>query len=222
MSQFKKKQEEAESEEWLTTYADSITLLLCFFVILLSMSEPKTDKFEELSQAFASGFVQDMIEMPFQTAYEDFQVLIEDNMVERSVSVEFTADGLMLDLDSENLFASGTAELKPEAAAMMDKVAETIVYLELPDYEVVVEGHTDDVPIETPAHPSNWELSGDRASRIVRLLEDKGIEHSRLRAYAYADTRPKVPNKDEYDAPIPENRALNRRVVIRINRVDKK
>ncbi len=219
--QFQKKQEEADSEEWLTTYADSITLLLCFFVILLSMSEPKTDKFEELSRAFASGFVQDMIEMPFQTAFEEFQMIIEDNMVERSVSVEYTADGLMLDLDSENLFASGTAKLKPEAEALMDKVAETILFLDLPDYKVIVEGHTDDVPINTAEYPSNWELSGDRATRIVRLLAEKGVEKQRLQAIAYADTHPKVPNTDEFGTPIPENRALNRRVVIRIERVEK-
>ena len=221
MSQFKKKQEEADSEEWLTTYADSITLLLCFFVTLLSMSEPKMDKFEELAQAFASGFVQDMIEMPFETAFEEFQLIIEDNMVERSVSVEYTEDGLMLDLDSESLFASGTAALKPEAEALMDKVAETILFMDLPDYRVTVEGHTDDVPIDTPEYPSNWELSGDRATRIVRVLVEKGVEPRRLQGNAHADTRPKVPNMDEFEVPIPENRALNRRVVIRIDRVEK-
>jgi chemotaxis protein MotB len=84
-------------------------------------------------------------------------------------------------------------------------------------YYVDVEGHTDDVPIHTPQFPSNWELSTLRATGVVRYLIKIGLEPDRLKAAGYADVNPKVPNLDLFGAPIPENRAKNRRIVIRLH-----
>jgi len=78
---------------------------------------------------------------------------------------------------------------------------------------VIVEGHTDDIPIVTPKYPSNWELSSARASTVVRLLESAGFDHSDLRPVGLADTEPLVPNRG-----LAANRALNRRIVIRVQK----
>ncbi|MBT5495044.1 MAG: OmpA family protein [Alphaproteobacteria bacterium] len=80
-----------------------------------------------------------------------------------------------------------------------------------------VEGHTDDVPIRTARFPSNWELSASRASSVVRYFIEQGIKPSRLKAAGYADTKPKLPNKDIFDEGIPENREKNRRVGLRLH-----
>ena len=115
-------------------------------------------------------------------------------------------DGLIFRISSEVLFAAGEAELTPAGKTVIDRLLPAIN--RLPDYMVVVEGHTDNVPIQTVRFPSNWELSAARAGSVVRHLEARGINPTRLRATGYADTRPIVANDT------PANRALNRRVEI--------
>ena len=83
---------------------------------------------------------------------------------------------------------------------------------------MTVEGHTDDVPIGLSVFPSNWELSSARATSIVRRMLDKGVTKGSVSASAFADTRPLVPNVDAQGKGIPENRAKNRRIVVRIHR----
>ena len=82
--------------------------------------------------------------------------------------------------------------------------------------EAEVEGHTDDDPIHTARYPSNWELSAGRATGVVRLFIEQGMDTARLKASGFAETRPKVPNRDASGAPVRENQAINRRVLIRV------
>ena len=84
------------------------------------------------------------------------------------------------------------------------------------DYIVEVEGHTDNVPINTAKFPSNWELSSLRAVNVAKLFESMGVKKNQLSAIAYADTRPKQPNLDSNGTAIPENQATNRRVVVHV------
>jgi chemotaxis protein MotB len=86
-------------------------------------------------------------------------------------------------------------------------------------FEIRVEGHTDDVPIATAQFPSNWELSAARAIQVVKLFREIGISEKRLEAIGYADTRPIAPNRGPAGEALPENMSLNRRVMVRIQRV---
>jgi len=87
------------------------------------------------------------------------------------------------------------------------------------DFKIFVEGHTDDRPIETNRYPSNWELSAARASTVVRLMETRGFPHANLRPLGFADVEPSLPNVDGRGRGIEENRAKNRRIVIRLQRI---
>jgi len=214
------KSDEGEEDAWLTTYADCVTLLLCFFVILLSVSEPKIDKFEAITEAMTSGFVTDIIELPFKSLYEDFQLIIEDNAVELDVAAEYTDQGVRLDVGSAALFAPGSAVILPKALPMLQQIVLAIKEMNLKEYRIEVEGHTDDIPVSNARFPSNWELSALRAAGVARVLIGEGIEKDRLQMSAFADTRPKVPNEDAQGMPIPENQALNRRIVINVVRAD--
>jgi len=219
---FKKKQHAAEegTDAWLMTYADMITLLLCFFVILLSVSEPKKEKFEQLKQSMMAGFVQNLIETPFEQSYTEMMRMIdEDDVVAQNLAVEKIADGLTLNIASEYLFTPGTADLNAEALPLLDSISRIIIEKKLPDYEVEVQGHTDDTPLDSATIPSNWELSALQAAIVTRYLIEKKIPAERIRASGYAETRPSVPNIDAASGkPIPENREKNRRVVVKILR----
>lgn len=104
------------------------------------------------------------------------------------------------------LFASGSADLKPEGRAVLKKLAAQI--LKIPDQRVRVEGHTDNVPISTPRFPSNWELSASRAAQVVRAFEEAGLDSTRLEAIGFG------PNRPIEDNATPEGRSRNRRIEI--------
>lgn len=124
---------------------------------------------------------------------QDIQVLVRD-------------EGVSFRIPSEVLFPSGEAVLTPAGQAIIDRLLPA--FNRVPDYTIVVEGHTDNIPIQTARFPSNWELSAARASSVVRQLEARGLNPTRLRATGLADTRPLASNDT------PQGRALNRRVEI--------
>ena len=128
--------------------------------------------------------------------------------------------GLRIELNSSALYDLGSADIKPEMLGELRELAHTINTLRInfPNYLVEVEGHTDNIPINTAQYPSNWELSTNRATNIVKLFIEEGIPPNRLRAAGYADSRPKLSNNDSQGNPITQNQAANRRVVIFVQR----
>lgn len=224
MSKFKRKAlvgDGDNEDSWIITYADAVTLILCFFVILFSVSEPKDSAFKKVAEAFqAAGFIEEITEDPFEVILEQIEIMIEDNQLERDMSVEETDKGIMLELSSSSFYQPGSAKFKPEAIPILQQVGQTLKDFDYDAYVIDVEGHTDDVPISTPMYPSNWELSGNRAANVVRFFIADNITPERLRATGLADVEPKVPNLDEQGNPIPANRELNRRVVIKIERTE--
>lgn len=218
------KKEEDNSEDWLGTYADAVTLLLCFFIILFSTSEPKQDNFKKISQALAaagfSGQDEEQQEDSFKTLKEEMEVMIEKQNLDQVVSVEETDDGIQLELSSSSFYHPGSAKFRKEAIPILEQVADILRDFDYDAYEIEVEGHTDDVPIKSEIYPSNWELSASRATNIVRFFIADGLKPDIMKAAGYADVKPKVPNIDPQGNPIPSNRELNRRVAIRIERID--
>jgi chemotaxis protein MotB len=126
---------------------------------------------------------------------------------EGQVRITEGALGITVDINASVLFAPGDASLDPGAIQALRAVASVLAPT---DFPVTVEGHTDNVPINTPQFPSNWELSGMRASSVVRLFIDSGVDPRRLTATGYADQRPIDDNATS------EGRARNRRVAITI------
>lgn len=209
-------------DDWMATYADAITLILCFFVIIISISEPSQEKFEEAKKAMMGEFVseEEVISTPFETMAEDFFHIVEKNNLHLQMGVGRTERGVLLELSSGAFYQPGSAEFRPEALPILEEAVKSIVNFsfDYASYKVEVEGHTDSSPIHTEKFPSNWELAAARAARVVRFFADKGIEPNRLKAMGMGAAYPKVPNEDEFGAPIPENQELNRRVIIRIER----
>jgi chemotaxis protein MotB len=125
------------------------------------------------------------------------------------------------EMSSAAFFDSGSATLRSDGQAILLGVAAELKLDMFRDYRITVEGHTDDSPINTARFPSNWELSSARAAAVVRFFLEQGIPAAKLRAAGYADTFPKLPNRDANGNAIPENQAQNRRVVIRMEKIDK-
>lgn len=199
---------------WLVSYADMMTLLFGFFVILSAFSTPDASKVEKLKQETAKS-----MGVKYENPYESISAVLEDVLkasnLEQDVNILKTDEGITIVSRGTLFFDSGSTELKERASLLMNSIS-TILVQRAAGFRVVVEGHTDNVPIISAKYPSNWELSSSRASSVVRLLEGKGFPHSNLRPVGMADTEPVAPNTSADGTPLRENQAQNRRIVIRV------
>lgn len=213
------KQEEGNDEDWMATYADVVTLLMCFFVMMLSLMEPKDSDVQKVQKMFSAAFSDVESEDPQeQSMVQAAQEMLESTAMDQVMAVEETDNGIAIDIASGAMFASGSAKFTPEGAKILDEVSHLLFRYDMEDYTIEIEGHTDDAPISTALYPSNWELSAGRSASVVRYLIELGHDKNQMRVIGLADVEGKVPNLDEFGNPIAENRELNRRVVIRVER----
>ena len=207
-------------ERWLLTYADLITLLLAFFIVLYSMSRLDARKFGRMADAF-NGVLRggQAVLQPAGVNTQGSSLLdlgelrsleqqIQDKVVTEQLQdkIETLQDerGLVIRVLESAAYDAGSADLKPQMHSILNVLAGELRSM---DNHLRVEGHTDDRPINTARFPSNWELSTTRATGVVRyLVEEMKVDPSRVSALGYGEYRP-VASNDE-----PEGRARNRRV----------
>lgn len=212
-------QQEGGVEAWLMSYADMITLLLCFFVIFVSVSEPKRDKFSQITEGLVNRFGTVDTNTPLRGVFESMQKVVESHQVMKDIAIERTERGVAMEISSRSFFEPGSAELDAERMGVLADLVASLKTVDFLDYSIIVEGHTSDEQLPSAMYPTNWELSSARATRMARYFIDQGIKPDRLRAVAYADTQPKVPNRGVGDQPILENREKNDRIVIKLERI---
>jgi chemotaxis protein MotB len=217
-------------ERWIVSYADMLTLLFALFVVLYAISDTNPEKLTvvrtSLNKAFEIGVLSssdgasavfegggglspsfDEIKAnSLKIIADDLSTFAADAGIIGKIQVQSNHDGVVVSLADDLLFASGSAALRPGSQEVLQRLAALLN--DLPN-EIRVEGHTDNVPVNSPDYATNWELSAARATTVLRYLSDEaGIEQTRLSAAAYAETRPVGENET------PEGRALNRRADI--------
>lgn len=209
----------AEEEDWLTTYADAITLLMAFFVMLVSFSKVDIPAFEAAMAGIQDKLGKDDApKRPMFTLQQNLNSILQEVQIDQDqVETGFDQAGVVIDFETGSFFRPGSAELLPQAEKILLEIAYELSQSPYDLYFVDVEGHTDDAPIKTPQFPSNWELSTARATGVVRFLISADVQPERLKASGYADVRPKFPNRDLFGEAIPENRKKNRRISIRLH-----
>ena len=207
------------TDAWLTTYGDTITLLMCFFVIFFSVSEVNIALFEDLKNGFKSDVLNKETKSPIAMLSEKLDSIYdnpEDD--DRDVEIDLLKRGINIRLASNDLFRSGDAQLSRSGQKTVDDI--TISLLDIVgQYHLTcdIEGHTDDIPMRSYKFPSNWELSASRAANVLRQMIDSGIPQDQSRAIGFADIRPLIEPRDSTGSLIPGARAANRRVEIVIH-----
>jgi chemotaxis protein MotB len=223
-------------ERWLISYADFITLLFAFFVVMYAISIVNEGKYAVLSEALGDAFGGRSVAPQAHTSVEPVLPLshivnrkrVEAARRERErmeilakdltatlmplvksgqVRVTQNARGIGIELNASVLFAQGEATLQQEAREVLGAVAGL---LKDAPQRIEVEGHTDNLPITNERFASNWELSAVRAASVVRLFIESGVQDVRLSAIGHGATRPVAPNDT------PANQARNRRVAVMI------
>ena len=208
--------EDAPEEEWLTTYADAITLLMAFFVMLLTFSKYDIPAMQEAMQGIKNQVGGKEGKSPTKRLKNQVEDIVYNMQADQVIKVTTDDKGVVIELASKAFYKPGSADLQDQAIPVLNQLTETLMAPNYANYQIEIEGHTDDDPISTSRYPSNWELSAGRATRVVRFLIDKGMTPQKLTAIGFADTQPKVPNRTADGTPIPKNQADNRRVNVRI------
>jgi chemotaxis protein MotB len=210
--------EEAHEGEgpWIVSYADMMTLLFCFFVIMTSFAnfDPPTmaKKSKEVAEHFKEGKNED--------EKKDLQGLgweIGGHPNIKGLAKTQIKDGTLEVVFQSNLmFPSGDVEIQKEFIKNVD-ILVNLIKSRNKDYRIMVEGHTDNSPLSDEHHyRSNWELSSARAATVVDRFIYYGFNPKQLVSVGFGDSRPVAPNNDKHGSAIPENKALNRRVVIKV------
>lgn len=227
-----KKEKKDNSERWLLTYSDLITLLMIFFVVMYALSNVDATKFRAVSDALkrslggGDGLILNYpgpssVSLPnassialnntqesqqLESLANELKEYLEKNNLSAKVSVTSEERGVVLSFQDPVLFELGSDQLTPTARPIVSGVGR--ILLHTGNY-IRVEGHTDNLPINNDRFPSNWELSSARATRVVQaLISENGIQPQRLSATGYGEYRPRAGNDSE------EGRQLNRRVDI--------
>ncbi|WP_413203593.1 flagellar motor protein MotB [Rhodospirillum sp. A1_3_36] len=208
--------EEDDTDTWMLTFADMTTLLLAFFILLASMSKVDVVLYEKVKAGIQEGMGSRQIAKPIEDLRKEASEVIKTLQVEDVVGLGQDQDGLVIEFASSAFYKPGSATILPEAIPVLEQIIATLNEPRYQNFQIEVQGHTDDTPISTPEFPSNWELSAARATRVLRLMLQDGVDKERLLAVAYADVAPKVPNRTPEGQPIPLNQELNRRIVIRV------
>ena len=242
--------EGTKHERWLVSYADFLTLLLAFFVVMYSISQVNESKYRVLSNTLTEAFNQpelsidpmqvgqlaksnplNVIEMDptnlddklgeglgrekgksseeFQALSDELDLLFNDLIDKKLVSIKGNEEWLELELNSKLLFSSAEASLGQDAEIILNEIAQILFDHDRP---IRVEGFTDNIPINTPQFPSNWELSAARSAAVVELFVESGLDPAKLAAVGYGEFQPKTENDT------PQGRAINRRVVLMISK----
>ncbi len=229
---------EDDGGKWLTTFNDMVTLLLTFLILVLSLSATDESKLEKVSYAMRAVFDTPIIEKEKITIFTPFVIpMINKTMMfenkkrklaerinkaaemtarvtgdgasagsEGIMNVKLINEGVSVTLGENLLFKTSMAEIEEKNRPTLKLLSSVF---QKTDTRIRVEGHTDNVPINTPEFPSNWELSTARAVNVVKyFISEGGILPERLSAAGYADSRPLFQNVSDY------NRSINRRVEV--------
>ncbi|MCT4782931.1 MULTISPECIES: flagellar motor protein MotB [Exiguobacterium] len=229
--------EEHISEGWLIPYADLLTLLLALFIVLFASSNIDQTKLEKMSRSFNQVFSGGTSVFQASTASnsdinrtnntdttanprtyelakldelkEQVNEYIKKNGLQDEIEATINSSGLVLTIQDRALFSMGEATLDAEARNVARSISGILE--QAGNREIVVSGHTDNVPINTARFPSNWELSSARATAFMRgLLTNDTLNPSQFTLASYGEYKPIATNST------PEGRAKNRRVEVLI------
>ena len=205
-----------EDEQWLLTYADTITNLMALFILIISISSINQSAYEQVQSKMSQEFKGKETAKPIEQIADKLEEIVAEKNLEQKVSVKQDKQGVVIEFASQAVFQAGKADLQSGIMPIFQAFSRELKAPDYRGYVIEIEGHTDDSPIHTLEFPSNWELSTRRATNVVRFLIDQNVEKTRLKAAGYADLFPVVPNRDGSGQPIAANQARNRRIVMRL------
>lgn len=196
---------------WLMSFSDMSLLLMAFFVLQLAMSNPDRSKADRLKEAVTKEDSKGSLRHVSQELLTEIKKRNLGHLTEVSMDM----NGLSIEFKDRSLFEPGSA--KPDQGSL--KAAEQIMAvltLATGKYSLILEGHTDDVPLRNGRFKNNWELSSARATSLLEEFKRRGVDENKMAIRSYAHTKPRQSTDGLKGRGLAEARAQNRRVVIRL------
>ncbi len=209
---------EENVDSWLMSYADMITLLMSFFVIFVSVSEPRKERITMLSSGMGGKFGTVNVSTPFEGVINNMQEVIENSQSLRDITLAHNERAIEMEISNSAFFKPDSAELDESKLPLLGQIISSLKTIDFIDYHIIIEGHTSDAKPQSGLYATNWELSAARAARMVRVFIENGIKPEVMKAVGMADSSPKVPNLDAGGNVIAANREKNERIVIKLER----
>lgn len=205
-----------EGDSWLLSYADLMTLLACFFILMMAFANYDPVGFQQKTKVIAKHFSKKKFEKTTKKIAKLNTVLLENKKIKKMIKTTIHDSSIDLVFKGEVLFGSGSDELSPNIISIIDSMIDTIQNID-PNFSIVVEGHTDSLKVSSRSKfRTNWHLSGARASSVIERFELHGFNRQKLRPIGLGDTRPLVAEKDENGHYIKDALKINRRIVIKV------
>lgn len=223
MRERRKRIDHEHHDRWLVSYADFMTLLFAFFVVMYAVSSVNKKKYDDLSDSLGLAFTNKIIKLPIpadtgkpkpvvadkiKPLFSALDIALQPLIKSGKLKLSQTPKGIRIDLYDSLLFPSGSAKISsPSAIQALGIITPILLKIDLP---IAVEGHTDNRPINNNAFSSNWQLSAIRATSVLEYLNKNGVADNRLSATGFGASRPVVESQNVLGEP------KNRRVSITI------
>ena len=208
--------EEEDEGGWLVSYADLMTLIACFFILMMAFANYDPVGFNKKSKELSKHFMKDKYKSSDMELSQLSEEVSKHPELKKMLKVSLNDGALTLTFSGSSLFKAGQFELTDKSTISLDTLIDIIKSIN-PDFRILVEGHTGSkLDVESSPFKSSWTLSGARSSLVVSRFEYFGFDPQKLIMIGKGDTTPLAENFDEKGDPIIENQDINRRVIIKV------
>ncbi len=204
------------SSTWLLSYADMMTLIACFFILMMAFANYDPIGFTKKTIELSKHFNKDK----YKSSETKLRILHEEIAkhpeLEKKFKVSIKNDQLYIKVSGSTLFKRDEYELSESARIKIDALID-LIKTKNADYKIITEGHTDNrKPSASGPFKSNWGISSARASSIIQRFEYFGFDPLHLVPIGMSDTQPLLPNENDSGEPLPANQNINNRVIIKV------
>lgn len=211
-----KKAEEGGGDDWLVSYADMMTLIACFFILMMAFANYDPAGFTKKAEELSKSFNKDKYKSSDLKLKELTEEVSKHPDLKKKAKITIKDSELAITFSGSVLFENKSAQIEKNSIPALDTLID-IIRSRDPNYKVIIEGHSDPYEFrEMPGLDSAWELGALRSAKVLARFEYLGFNPKKLVSVTKGDTEPVAENVDEKGLPILENLPLNRRVIIKV------
>lgn len=206
-----------EGETWLLSYADMMTLIACFFILMMAFANFDPVGFSQKTKIISQSFSKGKVKVTNQKFKDIREEVAKHPELLKMTKLTLKDTKMIIAMSGSVLFPKNGYELTEKMNFLLDSLIDIIKTKGEDNYKIIIEGHSDNLPLPSKAlMRSHWLLAGARAASVAERFEYFGFDPKNFKIVSFGDSRPLKPNQDENGKPILKNTKLNRRVVIQV------
>ncbi|MFG1494721.1 flagellar motor protein MotB [Halobacteriovorax sp. ZH4_bin.1] len=211
-----------EGEAWLLSYADMMTLIACFFILMMAFANYDPAGFKVKAEIVAKSFSKGKVAVTNEKFKEINEEIAKHPELLKISKITVNDSKMRIEMSGSILFPQNEVSMSEEMTFLLDNLIDIIKSKGEDDYRIIIEGHSDNLPIkQNSKYRNHWSLAAARAALVIERFEYFGFSPKNLKMISLGDSEPLRPNQDKNGKPISENNKINRRVVIKVIEIPK-